>query len=134
MELQTKEKTTGSKGLEHHVAQGLARCGQRETAGAASSSFSYCYRIGTWNVRSLYQVGKMSYVLQKILRMNVDIMGIGETFWKENGEFMTELPDVNEKVKVIYSGREKNRRGVGVIMRGKVGNSVFFTDRFRKES
>ena len=39
---------------------------------------------------------------------------------------MTELPDVKEKFKVIYSGGEKNRRGVGIILRGKVGNSVLF--------
>ena len=124
MEIQTKDKRIGNKGLEHHVASGLARCGERGTAGAASSSVSDCYRIGTWNVRSLHQAGKMANVLQEMVRMDVDIMGVAETFWKEDGEFMTELPDVEEKFKVIYSGGEKNRRGVGIILRGKVGNSV----------
>ena len=32
MRRQTKEKTTGSKGFEPSVAQGLARCGGREGA------------------------------------------------------------------------------------------------------
>src|SRR5437867_8386246 len=73
MRRSNKEKTTGSKGFEPSMVQGLARCGGRGGAGAASPSSSDCNRcerrggagiftslvgdcnkMATWNVRSLY--------------------------------------------------------------------------------
>ena len=49
-----------------------------------------CYRkqycIGTWNVRSMNQ-GKLEVVKQKIARVNVDILRIGELRWTGMGEF-----------------------------------------------
>ena len=38
------------------------------------------YCIGTWNVRSMNQ-GKLELVKQKIARVNIDILGIGELKW-----------------------------------------------------
>jgi len=119
-----KEETTGSKGFGHHVAQGLARCGERGIAGATSPSSSVCYKIGTWNVRSLSQPGKMAGIFQEMERMNVDIMGVSETCWKDEGDFKSGLPGMEDIYRVIYSGGEKNRKGVGVILRGDVERSV----------
>ena len=119
-----KRESIGSKGIVQNLAQGLARCGQRGIAGAASPSSSGCYRIGTWNVRSLYQAGKIANTIKEISRMKVDILGVVETFWKGEGVFMTEIPDSEEKYRVIYSGGDKNRRGVGMILRGGISKSV----------
>ena len=46
-------------------------------------------RMATWNVRSLKQNGKLENVMQEMERMEVDIMGISETFYKE--DFKNEL-------------------------------------------
>src|SRR6478735_3722092 len=128
-------KPPGNKGSEQGEAQGLARCGllsgtveRREAVGATSPSSSDCckskIRMGTWNVRGLNQVGKMANVLQEMKRMNIDVLGVSETFWKGEGEFMTGLPETEENFRVIFSGGDKNRRGVGMVLRGKVGQAV----------
>ena len=131
MNRKTKDKTTGSKGFGQGEAQGLARCGllaraagRRGTAGTTSPSSSDCYRIGTWNVQSLYQPGKMANVMQEMIRMKLDIMGIAETFWDKEGEFTTSLPNNEENFRVLYSGGDKKRRGVRVILKGDIAKSV----------
>ena len=97
-----------------------------ETAGKPAPSPCYCYNIGTWNVRSLVQPGKLACVIQEMNRMNVDIMGISETFWKEAGEFITNIPTVNETFKVIYSGGDNSRRGVAVILKENIAKSLMY--------
>ena len=93
MKVHKERKSTGSKGFEGITSQDLARCGRRGIAGVTSPSTSDCYRIGTWNVRSLQQVGKLANTVKEMKRMNVSIMGVAETFWKGESDFMTELPD-----------------------------------------
>ena len=88
---------TGSKGFERS-AQGLARWSACGTAGMTAPSSSYCYterkrgtagvsaqlncyyKIGTWNVRSLNVLGKLANVLQEMNRLEVDVLGVRETF------------------------------------------------------
>ena len=43
------------------------------------------YCIGTWNVRSKNQ-GKLEVVKQKMIRVNIDILGISELEWAEISE------------------------------------------------
>ena len=38
------------------------------------------YFIGTWNIRSMKQ-GKLEVVTQKMARMNIGLLGIGELKW-----------------------------------------------------
>src|SRR3989442_15418800 len=141
MRRSNKAKPTGGKGFEPSVAQGLARCGGRVGAGAASPSSSDCNRcerrggagvftslvddcnkIATWNVRSLYVSGKLANVLSEMKRMEIDIMGVAETCWGGEGSFPAELPESEggEKYKLFFSGGKKRRRGVGVIVREAV--------------
>src|SRR5437867_1065848 len=112
MRRQNKEKTTDCKSFEPSVAQGLARCGGRVGAGAAPSSSSDCNRcerrggaavftsligdcnkIETWNVRNLYKKGKLANVLSEMERMGVDVTGVAETTWNNEGSFPKELPE-----------------------------------------
>ena len=44
------------------------------------------YCIGTWNVRSMNQ-GKLEVVKQELVRVNINILGIGELKWTGMGEF-----------------------------------------------
>src|SRR6187399_193607 len=129
MERQNNEKSTGIGSgpfneAQRQDAQGLARCEGRGIAGAPPPSSSDCYKIGTWNVRSLNQPGKMGNVLQEMVRMKMDILGVAETFWDGNGEFSTNIPGTKDSFRVLYSGGDKKRRGVGVILRGMIGNAV----------
>ena len=129
MERQNNEKSTGIGSgpfneAQRQDAQGLARCEGRGIAGAPPPSSSDCYKIGTWNVRSLNQPGKMGNVLQEMVRMRMDIVGVAETFWDGNGEFSTNIPGTKDSFRVLYSGGDKKRRGIGVILRGMIGNAL----------
>src|SRR2546425_13237046 len=145
MRRSNKEKTTGSKGFEPSMVQGLARCGGRGGASAASPSSSDCSlserrggagvftslvgdcnKIATSNVRSLYVSGKLANVLSEMKRMKIDIMGVAETCWDGEGSFPAELPESegDRKSVVFFSGGKKRRKGGGVIVREEGEKSV----------
>ena len=42
-------------------------------------------RIGTWNVRALYQTGKLTKALKEMDNMSLDLLGISECRWTDNG-------------------------------------------------
>ena len=45
------------------------------------------YCIGTWNVRSMNQAGKLEVIRQETASVNVDMLGISELKWTGMGEF-----------------------------------------------
>ena len=63
------------------------------------SRVRYCkeqYCIGTWNVRSMNQ-GKLEVVKQEMIRMNINILGIGELKWTAMGE-LTQITIISTTV------------------------------------
>ena len=50
--------------------------------------------------------------------MNLDILGIAETHWTEEGKI------THEKHTMIYSGGENHRNGVGIVMKNSVAKSM----------
>ena len=75
--------------------------------------------IGTWNVRTLYQAGKIQNVIQEMDRIRVNIiLGVCETRWDTSGTFL------HDGHTVIYSGGDKNVRGVGMILDQKASRSL----------
>ena len=44
------------------------------------------YCIGTWKIMSMNQ-GKLEVVKQEMVRVNIDILGIGELKWASMGKF-----------------------------------------------
>ena len=44
-------------------------------------------RIGTWNVRTLYQTGALTGVLHEMELSKTDILGVSETRWSGSGHF-----------------------------------------------
>ena len=66
-------------------------------------------RIGTWNVRTLYQKGKVDNVSQEMNRMNLNILGLSEVRWKGAGS-----TKIDSKT-LIYSGGDEHIRGVGIL-------------------
>ena len=76
------------------------------------------YCIGTWNVRSINQ-GKLEVIEQKMVRVNVDILGISELKWTGMGEFNS------DDHYVYYCGQEFLRRnGVAIMVNKRVRKSV----------
>ena len=66
--------------------------------------------MGTWNVRTLYQAGKLENVIQEMGRLDVNIFGLCETRWTNSGSM--QIYDYN----IIYSGGDKHEKGVGIIL------------------
>ena len=70
--------------------------------------------------------------------MRMNILGVAETFWDGNGEFSTNIPGTKDSFRVLYSGGDKKRRGVGVILRGMIGKALMhyetISDRIRLTS
>ena len=75
-------------------------------------------RVATWNVRTLYQSGKLENVKQEMTRLNINILGISETRWSKSGHFMI------DGFKMIYSGGDKHERGVGLLMDSDISKCV----------
>ena len=76
-------------------------------------------RIGTWNVRTLYQTGKLVNVIQEMNRCGISALGIAETHWTGKGHFTTATGEL-----VIFSGSQDHRAGVGVTLSKSVSNSM----------
>ena len=54
--------------------------------------------IGTLNVRTLYQSGKLDNAVQEMNRMSIDMLGLSEVRWTENGRI------TRDKYTMLYSG------------------------------
>ena len=67
-------------------------------------------RIRTRNMRTLYQYGKLENVKKEMTRLKINILGINEMRWLNNGDFM------KDDFKMIYSGGDKHERGVGLLL------------------
>ena len=76
-------------------------------------------RIGTWNVRTMYQLGKFANVEREMRRLTVDIMGVSEVRWTGAGSV-----DLEEGGCFIYSGGDAHMHGVGVMLSRTVSCSL----------
>ncbi|XP_029164802.1 craniofacial development protein 2-like [Nylanderia fulva] len=76
--------------------------------------------IGTWNVRSLFEAGKLANLIQEMKRLDIDIMGVAETWWPDAGVCST------GGGAFYYSGnQDKNHwKGVGIIVSGRFKNCI----------
>lgn len=70
-------------------------------------------RIGNWNVRTLYQGENLAIEARTLNQLNLDIMGISETHWTDQGKLRIASGET-----ILYSGREDNinRAGLGLIL------------------
>ena len=74
--------------------------------------------IGTWNVRTLFQPGKLDNLIQELNHMKIDIMGIAETRWTDTGKI------VKDDYTMTYSGGKDHKNGVGIILKNEVAKSL----------
>ena len=68
-------------------------------------------RIACWNVRTLYQTGKLAQVVREFDNYKLDILGISEARWTQSGR--RKLASGHT---IIYSGRDDNNHTEGVAL------------------
>ena len=74
--------------------------------------------IGEWNVRTLFQAGKLKNVQVEAKRLGIDILGISETRWPGTGQ-----TTIDDEHTFIYSGGSDHNRGVGIMFNRKIQGS-----------
>ena len=67
-------------------------------------------KIGTWNVRTLFQKGKLDNVTQEMQRLHINLLGLCEVRWTEAGKVVT------NNTTLVYSGGGKHKYGAGVLL------------------
>ncbi|XP_061738805.1 craniofacial development protein 2-like [Nerophis ophidion] len=68
-------------------------------------------RVSIWNVRTLFQCGRMDQVLKTMRDYRLDILGISEIRWTGQGRL------VIDGATVVFSGKQDHHtNGVGIIL------------------
>lgn len=77
-------------------------------------------KIGTWNVQSMYESGKIHNTIQEMKRLNISLLGISEMRWPGSGRIKIE-----DHV-VYYSGEDSTRHsnGVAFILTNEMDRAV----------
>ena len=78
-------------------------------------------KIGTWNVRTLFQQGKLENLIKEAEDLKVDILGICEHRWTEDGVVK------RDSHTLIYSGGKLHEYGVGVLLTTRMTKYVMGT-------
>ena len=80
-------------------------------------------KLGTWNIRTLYQAGKLENVSKEMSRYNLEILGLTEVRWDNSGEHKLQSGQ-----KLLYSGFQTEHRvhthGVGLLMSKAASKSL----------
>jgi len=77
-------------------------------------------RLGTWNILSMLQLGKVQLLAEEMMRLGVDIHGLSEVRWDGQGHFTT-LDDHT----IVYSGRlTQDMSGVTVWIHTKIAGEL----------
>ena len=75
-------------------------------------------RLGTWNVRTLNQLGKLENLTKEACSLNIDILGLSETRYIGEGVVRS------DGYTFIYSGGEEHQHGVGFIIKSSIEKSM----------
>ena len=68
-------------------------------------------RIGTWNVRTMYSIGKTAQVVNEMNRYNLGILGISECRWTGSGKIRTSTGDY-----IVGRHDKHHSSGTAIIM------------------
>jgi len=75
-------------------------------------------KIGTWNVRTMSEGGKLENIKREMSRMKMNVLGMSECRWKDAGDF------ISDGFRVIHSGSEGGQKGVAVVLDKGTGERV----------
>lgn len=73
-------------------------------------------KIGFWNVRTMFDTGRLAQVTAEMHRYGLDVIGVSESRWTGSGKLRTATGET-----VLYSGREDNQHSEGVAIILKKG-------------
>ena len=78
-------------------------------------------RVGSWNVRTLYQAGKLQQVLWEMENYKVELLCVSEARWIDSGK-----RTLSSGHTILYSGQSdnKHRGGVAIIVTRKVEKTL----------
>lgn len=79
-------------------------------------------RLGTWNVRTLYEVGKLHQAARELRKFRLEVLGMSECRWNGSGEHQLATGE-----KFLYSGRaegEIHSEGVGFLLSKNASRSL----------
>ena len=80
-------------------------------------------KIGSWNIRTLYQAGKLTNVVNEMIRYKLDILGLSEVRWDNAGEHKLQTGQ-----KLLYSGVQTqtptHTHGVGLLISKQAQSSL----------
>ena len=78
-------------------------------------------RVGCWNVRTLYQTGKLAQTVREMNRYNLDLLAITEARWTQTGKQKLSTGEV-----IIWSGKNdgNHEEGVALIISKKQANAL----------
>ena len=82
-------------------------CSLRESLASPKSIM----KIGTWNVRTMYGIGKTTVVAREMRKYDIDVLGISECRWAGFGRMRTQTSET-----LLYSGRDDDAHISGVAM------------------
>ena len=69
-------------------------------------------RVGCWNVRTMYTVGKAAQIAREMERYRLDLLGLSEMRWTGAGRIK-----MGNGYTMIYAGEEgEHQRGVAIMM------------------
>ena len=74
-------------------------------------------KIATWNIRSLKETGKQQMLCEEMDRLNINVMGLAETYIKAN-TYTLRPTKRNERTYKLYASDcdDKGRKGVGFLI------------------
>ena len=75
--------------------------------------------IGTWNVRTLYQSGKLEQLLREFDSYKLDILGLSEMRRIGSGR------EIHQGKTILYSGQKEHHvRGVGIVLNNQAAQAL----------
>ena len=105
-------RTSGNSSLGRvgHVRQVSPDRHQATVSIGDKYSVSKAIRIGTWNVQTMFQKGKLENIKQEMRRMKINILGLSEMRWQGAGKI------TSDEFTIVYSGGDSHQRGVGILI------------------
>ena len=102
------------------MPNGQSRKDTAEQTPPSSIKINKSLRIGSWNVRTMYEVGKQEQIRNEMHRYNLDILGISETHWSQSGQRKLKTGEL-----ILYSGEEElHRKGVAMFLSKRVSKTL----------
>ena len=76
-------------------------------------------KIGTWNVRTMSEAGKIDNIIQEMDRLQIIVLGIAEIRWPGAGKI-----DKENGHTFLYSSREVHQHGLCILLDTKTAASM----------